>query len=175
MSSNTFLLLTSLFLFPRLSCCSSLHIVRSQMTTLEVRGTSITIAAKGPHGNLLVWLSSKTCSLNYYFIPHIFKSLGDLSFGCSSDNISMLGPSLTPRQAHFMFIKHLKYIPMSGPLDLLFPGPGKLPLYISGGLGTSLYSIFDHLSWSQYIKHQLCHFYLLFLVWFLCSSYIHLA
>lgn len=125
-------------LFPCLSCSNSLHIVRSQMTTLEVQGTSITIAAKGPHGNLLVWLSSKTCSLNYYFIPHIFKSLGNLSFGYSSDNMSMLGPSLTPLQAHLMSIRHLKHIPMSGPPDLLFPGPGKLPLHISGGLGTSL-------------------------------------
>lgn len=80
-----------------------------------------------------VWLSSKTCSLNYYFIPHItiFKSLGDLSFGCFSDNISTLCPSLTPLLAHLVFIKHLKPIPMSGPLDLLFPGPGKLFPYIS--------------------------------------------
>lgn len=67
------------------------------MSTLEVQGPLITVAAKSPHVNLPCVPSSKTYRLHEYPIPYImtFKALCNLSFKYFSDDISTIPPSLT--------------------------------------------------------------------------------
>lgn len=55
-----------------LSCCRTLqNDIRSQTSTLEVRGPLIAKAAKVSHEIRFAWPSSKTYSFNYYPVPYI--------------------------------------------------------------------------------------------------------
>lgn len=88
LSADMFSLLAFPFYTPDVLAIAAMN---SQISIIEGQGPRITLTAESSRGNLLIHVD------NYYPLPYIlaFKALEDLFFGCFSDDISTLYPSLT--------------------------------------------------------------------------------